>query len=260
MGGIEWVDEETFKLGGADFKIAPAEVFVERGGLEMGDADFLVAKPQTLVERYVELVDELRPERIIELGIFQGGSTALLLELAQPKRLVAVDRLRMRKRLVEKHAAQRGMEGIVRTYGEVDQADRARLGEIVDQEFGDHQLDLVIDDCSHLYEPSRASFNELFHRLRPGGVYVFEDWPWVPAPEDPASEEGSPGGDGVALMRLLFEAIVAIPYLSRSVEQIRIEREAAFITRGPAEIDPSRFDIATDLDFCGSDLGGAGDE
>jgi predicted methyltransferase len=38
----------------------------------------------------------------------------------------------------------------------------------------DQLLDLVVDDTSHL-GPTRASFNTLFPRLRPGGVYVIED-------------------------------------------------------------------------------------
>ena len=37
-------------------------------------------------------------------------------------------------------------------------------------------LDLVIDDASHLYGPTMASFEVLFPRLRPGGLYVIEDW------------------------------------------------------------------------------------
>ena len=36
----------------------------------------------------------------------------------------------------------------------------------------------MIDDASHLYEPSLASFETLFPLLRPGGTYIIEDWKW----------------------------------------------------------------------------------
>jgi len=257
MAELEWTDENTFVLGGASFKTTPPEVFVDRGGLEMGEADFLVAKPRPLIERYIALIEQLSPERIVELGSFQGGSTALLLELAQPQMLVSVDRLSMRKGVVERHAARRGFADVVRIHGGVDQSDRERLAEIATDDFGDELLDLVIDDCSHEYEPSRASFNELFPRLRPGGIYVIEDWPWV-APDE--SGERNEGHGRVALMRLLFEAIVSIPYLTRSIDQLLIERDAAFITRGSAELKPGEFEIGTDLSLCGSDLAGAADD
>ena len=32
----------------------------------------------------------------------------------------------------------------------------------MEENFSGEDLDLVIDDCSHLYEETRASFNELF--------------------------------------------------------------------------------------------------
>ena len=79
------------------------------------------------------------------------------------------------------YVAREGLEDVVRVYDDVDQADRGRLAEIVDEEFGDEPLDFVLDDCSHLYEPTRASFNELFPRLRPGGIYTIEDWRWAHA-------------------------------------------------------------------------------
>ena len=37
-------------------------------------------------------------------------------------------------------------------------------------------VDLVIDDASHRYPETVASFEVLFPRLRTGGLYVIEDW------------------------------------------------------------------------------------
>ena len=55
---------------------------------------------------------------------------------------------------------------IVHTYYKTDQADVGRLGQILEDEFGNEPLDLVIDDASHLRAQTvRVSFNTLFPRL-----------------------------------------------------------------------------------------------
>ncbi|MGQ0762600.1 MAG: hypothetical protein ACT4OT_11405 [Acidobacteriota bacterium] len=36
---------------------------------------------------------------------------------------------------------------------------------------------------AHLYDPNRASFDILVESLRPGGLYVIEDWAWAYQPE-----------------------------------------------------------------------------
>jgi hypothetical protein len=66
----------------------------------------------------------------------------------------------------------------VRIYHGVDQADRDTIRRLVADEFAGQPLDLVIDDASHLLTPSTATFNPLFPRQRPGGLYVIEDWSW----------------------------------------------------------------------------------
>jgi hypothetical protein len=51
----------------------------------------------------------------------------------------------------------------------VDQANARRLAEIAGEAFGGQPIDLVMDDCSHRYQPSRASFNCCWRsRERPG--------------------------------------------------------------------------------------------
>ena len=58
----------------------------------------------------------------------------------------------------------------------VDQGNRAQMLEIMDREFGDAPLDLVVDDASHLYEETKASLEVLLPRVRPGGLFIIEDW------------------------------------------------------------------------------------
>ena len=181
---LTWVSDQRFRVGDATF-----EIIAWNGASRDPDgSSYSVFKPKPLVERYAQLVAELEPRNIFELGIFEGGSTVFLSELAQPDRLVAVDEKPPKSPRLRDYVAADEHSGTVRIFGDVDQSNRARLRQIADEAFGDEPLDLVFDDCSHLYEPTRASFNELFPRLRPGGVYAIEDWRWAhppPGAEDP---------------------------------------------------------------------------
>lgn len=47
----------------------------------------------------------------------------------------------------------------------------------VANEVAPHGFDIIIDDASHLDEASKATFWHLFDQhLKPGGLYVIEDW------------------------------------------------------------------------------------
>ena len=225
------------------FKILPDIGFWDREPIDMRQADFLVAKPRWLVERYAALIGELRPEYVFELGIFQGGSTAFLAEFARPRRLVAIDRMPGKRRRLEEFAARRHLDDVVRTYGGVDQADRDMLAEIVDREFEGHALDLVVDDCSHQYEATRDSFNELFPRLRPGGLFVIEDWAWAHTALEAGPTEGL-FPDQVPLTRLVFELVLAVPSVPGLIADITVDAGAVIVARGDAATDPRGFDVS----------------
>ena len=124
------------------------------------------------------LCEATQPKRIVELGIHRGGSTALLCELTRPERLVAVELATKAPPLLTDYIAEHGLSDVVRPHYGVDQADRARLAKIVDVELAMPPIDLVVDDASHLYEPSRASFEVLVPAAGRGGIYVIEDWSW----------------------------------------------------------------------------------
>ena len=151
---------------------------------------FVVHKHRSMVDNELALIEPIAPKRILELGTHTGGSAVMWSELLKPGKLVTVD-------LTAEPLTLPG----VRAYRGVDQSDTDALTEIVQSEFSG-TLDCVLDDASHLYEPTRASFDCLFALLRPGGLYVLEDWDWEVLPDHlrPPSLEGAEG-----LVRLVAE-------------------------------------------------------
>jgi predicted O-methyltransferase YrrM len=139
---------------------------------------FWIGKSPELFDAWLALLDRHRGGAMVEVGIFEGGSAALCALTADPSRLVCVDIVTDLHPALAEMIEEQGLEDRVRIHPGVDQADRAVLATIVEREFGDQPLDLVVDDASHLYGPSVATFEVLFPRLRPGGAYVIEDWTW----------------------------------------------------------------------------------
>lgn len=76
---------------------------------------------------------------------------------------------------------------------EVDQSDRASLERAL---VACPVFDLIVDDGSHVGAHVITSFEFLFPRLRPGGIYAIED---VYYAYDPRYGGGPPGSDGTAL-------------------------------------------------------------
>jgi hypothetical protein len=134
-------------------------------------------KPRGLIERYAQFWEHRAPPRnVVELGIWEGGSAAFWFEAFSPHKHVAIDRApRADSALFKEYLEKRGVGGRLKTCWGVDQKDQEAIRNITEQEF-DASLDLVIDDASHLYEATRSSFDVLFPEIRPGGLYIVEDW------------------------------------------------------------------------------------
>lgn len=255
LAALTWTADERFELGGTTFEVGVNETPTR--------AEYMrVFKPRWMVEEHLRLVARERPRRIVELGIYQGGSTALLALAARPERLLAVDLLEGCPPLEQWRATQPpAVDNALRTVYRVDQSDRARLNALVDAEFGSAPLDLVIDDASHLLEPTIASFEVLFPRLRPGGIYVVEDWASVHDIErallaNPERMNLHPEGISappVPLTRMLFEVILAIAYTDM-ISDVRIARHWAEIRRGPAPIDAATFALRNCYARTGAEL------
>lgn len=133
-------------------------------------------KNREFTNRYLELAEEFGGCRMVELGIDQGGSTAFFGKLLKPAKLVAMELTAEPVKALTDFLLHHGLDDSISLHWGVDQADRAAVSAILDEAFDDHPLDFVVDDASHLLTPSTASFEMLFPRLRPGGLFVLEDW------------------------------------------------------------------------------------
>jgi predicted O-methyltransferase YrrM len=256
---LEWRTDEDLVVGDTRFTLAPAQP--PKVDLSGEPNWFILRKPRRMVECYEQLEANNAATNILELGIDRGGSTALLALLFNPSKLVAADIRPTRVESLDDFIAAHTLQDRVRPYFGVDQSDRAHLESIVVTEFGGAALDLVIDDASHLFHQTCASFNLLFPRLRPGGLYVIEDWSWqhmrdeqlerlLSTPEaqkELASYLAAKGGAPKAapLSVLILELVLTAGYADDVVAEITtLRRDWIAIRRGPAALDPDTFDIA----------------
>ena len=240
---LTWLTEDRFRIDDTTFQAMPDDYF-DRRDMQIREGDFFVFKSPAEIGQFANLLDDLQPRRIFELGTHGGGSAVLFAEFTKPEKLVTIDLETLpdvRERIHE-HASASGLGESVRAFGGVDQGDRSTLARLVDQEFGTAELDLVVDDCSHLYEPTKASFDALFPRLRTGGVYVIEDWRWGHTPL--GQEELTDWAPKVPLSRLIAEVVLASATVPGLAEKITVESGGVEITRGEGPVEATDFDVS----------------
>jgi hypothetical protein len=129
----------------------------------------------------------------------------------------------------KRYVATRQLTERIKTYWIIDQSDTEQLEKIVVAEFDAH-LDLAIDDASHLYESTKASFETLFPLLRPGGLYIIEDWAWAHWGELHSLLQ--PRATEKALTQLIFEVVEATGSSTELIASTNLLQRFAAIERG----------------------------
>ena len=104
-----------------------------------------------------------KPVKVLEIGVFKGGSLAMWRKYFGPQaKIFGVDIDPVCKDFEE--------DSIKVIIG--DQEDRTFLRKLVAQVGA---LDIVIDDGGHTMKQQINSFEELYPKVKPGGVYLAED-------------------------------------------------------------------------------------
>jgi len=153
---------------------------------ELGDDCLLFWKTKSLVDQYERFWRtrlDFRAKNILELGMFDGGSLPFWFHILGADKAAGVDiQDRADSAYLTRYLESRGLQTKIKTYWNTDQTDHKALAEIVQIEFNG-RLDLVIDDACHMLPATKRSFEILFPMLRPGGLYIIEDWAWGHWPE-----------------------------------------------------------------------------
>ncbi len=225
---MNWTSATSFSLDGVDF------VLEDLGTSYDGEA-YSVMKPAAFLDAYGQVLAAAPTRNVFELGIRKGGSTVLFASLFQPDRIVSID-ITGPVPALEKFRGEHPDGGRVSAHYRTSQDDEARLNEILAQEF-DGPLDVVLDDASHDYHLTRASFEILFPRLRPGGYYVIEDWQWAHAPGFMLWT------DKPALSNLVFQLMMVCAGHPDLVARIQLYPGVAFVQKGGSAASDGRLEL-----------------
>jgi methyltransferase family protein len=217
---ISWEGPRAFALDGVRFRLDWGRPETRTPSSDDG---FCLVKSRDFVETYVRLARE-KPEHVLELGIYQGGSLVFFERLFRPKRVVGIELSTNPIPALDRYI-ERG--SVIRPYLGTSQDDRERLDEILSSEFPDG-IDLIVDDASHRYGPSRLSFEICFPHLNEDGLYILEDWSWSLVAGAPTARLRNP-----RIMRgrpelpdLVFEWVVSIGCSSAIGEMVVLPKMA----------------------------------
>lgn len=243
FGDLAWSDSGV-SIDGLDFR------FQHGRAADLSAADhFTFYKLKSIVDDYERFFADVGAPRgtMLEIGMWDGGSIAFWQEVLRPARSIGIDLMDRSDSAYFQQYLERRPNTRIQTHWNVNQSDRARIHCIL-QDVED--LDLVFDDASHLYEPSRASFETVFPMLRPGGWYVIEDWAWSHWPDYQGRR--AKWADERALSDLARELVSVVGSSGGMIRRLVVFPGFVAAERGEAAVS-GRFDLASATRSRGSD-------
>lgn len=237
---LVWSSKNDFKIGNVAFfaSVDAAEYHVR----ESDQNSLLIVKNRDMIECELNATRHLDVKNVVDIGVWQGGSVALLDSVFRPNRIVAIEYSERELPALDSYITAHGRTSNVKLHKGVSQADRDRLMTILDREFGGQRIDLAIDDASHQYEETMISFNVIFPRLVEDGIFVVEDWQWstMPVHFDSDYFKGRKG-----LANLILQCMIVCAGRPDIISEVSIFPHSAMIKRGPAKLPNDSFDLAS---------------
>jgi len=224
LARLRWIDDLTFEAGGMVFYIEDRPFELRHEGPHETSA--VVLKTRDFFEVYAEELGDAPTDRVLEFGIWRGGSALALAAFLAPEKYVALD-ISPPVAEFDRLRASHPLGRCIAVRYETSQDDAAAIDSLVAEEFGG-PLDLIIDDASHQYVLSKRSFEIALRHLRPGGWYVLEDWAWAHVQGWYLNFEQP------ALTNLVVRLTILSFCRPDLVERVVVRRQAVFVKKGTA--------------------------
>ena len=237
---LVWAPDDTW------FDLSGYRYLVEDVSAEIDADAFRFYKPRAMVDQYKRFLAQVAfvPETVLELGIWDGGSVAFWTDLLKPRRYLAIDKdTHGDSAYFRRYVAENHLETVIDCRWGVDQSDHETLWSLLDA----HDLplvDLVIDDASHSYGPTLASFACLFPRVRPGGYYIIEDWSWPY--REPYRRKDHPWALRPTLLPIVDDVMAAMGSATDAIAQVMVFPDFVAIQRGPKHV-PTFFNLRDEI-------------
>jgi cephalosporin hydroxylase len=248
---LTWIDDQTFVFSGIAFDLS----LPDSQTYQSTPDKFLLVKSKHMIEYYQDLLSQNKVKNILDIGIFKGGSLAFFQKLCSPDKIVGIDIENKPNSALAEFIRREDLAETVRPIYSVNQADSEAVQRIIKEEFGNTQIDLIIDDGCHYLDETRKSFNAVFRYLRNGGLYVVEDWGWAHWPGF-WQDNGGPWKDRPATTSFIFELVMLATSRPDIIENVMITNELATVRKGNIQaLDPgfeiSKFYLTAGRTFLG---------
>ena len=235
-----WIDDNNLKVGDINFYVSFGQEMREE---ESRQGTFVLGKSRQIVEDFQNINLDHPIERIVDLGIYKGGSVVLYQKLFNPKTIIAIEWNKKPVSILDEYITINNLADTVKVYYGIDQSDSKKLSKIVQLELGSKSIDLVIDDASHRLRESRASFNILFPHVAAGGIYVIEDWAWAHWNGDQWQKNGGLFPYEAPLSNLIFEFTMLAASRPDLIESISITANYVKVKKGKGSCSSDDFNI-----------------
>jgi len=237
---ITWLGENVAEIDGLRFSFDPNSTRQEGEN----DSTIYAMKHGNVLRQIIDRLRDQKVETFLEIGVLRGGSLAFWHKLLAPAWCAGMDVADDEPDQLLKYVASPHCKAPPPIFfpGR-DQGDRVSMRPFVQMAPGVGWLDLVIDDASHQYEPSRRCFEEVFPNLREGGLYVLEDWSWAHWPSHEWRQRIAECGYGVSLTTLVTEILSLAASEPLLVSKVEIWPGFIVVTRGPKAISAADFSL-----------------
>lgn len=215
------------------------------------DDIYYMVKSSPYLDSYRQIRAVLGEEvrNVLEVGVFRGGSAPFLHRFFEAQRLVCVDRL---SGVVPLDRYVKETAPVITVHYNTDQEDQPALRRIIEADFAG-PIDLVVDDASHLYGPTKATFEAVFPYLRPGAVFVIEDWSWSHVASAQLADHC--WADQDSLSNLVFRLMAAYGASNGLIASIGFAPGLMWVVKGWRDVPKHSFSLDAFTQLRGRHLG-----